>query len=96
MGLEPTKTMVTAWDVYHSITATPKLSTLAPLEGLEPPTPKFVAWYSNSTELQGHMFGAVDGNRTRLSLLDREVLYPDSYHGIKLSGSVRDCPSLLV
>ena len=29
--------------------------------------------------------GAVDGNRTRLSLIDSEVPYPESYHGILVS-----------
>ena len=28
------------------------------------------------------MFGAVDGNRTRLNLIDNQVPYPEDYNGI--------------
>ena len=32
-------------------------------------------------ELLWLLFGAVDGNRTRLNRIDNPVLYPENYHG---------------
>jgi hypothetical protein len=31
-----------------------------------------------------HKLGAVDGNRTRLNLIDNQVPYPEDYNGINL------------
>jgi hypothetical protein len=33
-----------------------------------------------------HKFGAVDGNRTRLNLIDNQVPYPEDYNG-KIGGA---------
>ena len=33
-------------------------------------------------ELIEHKIGAVDGNRTRLNLIDNQVLFPENYYGI--------------
>lgn len=45
--------------------------------GFEPAAPRFQGEYSNQTEL--HTDGDLDGNRTRILLLDRQTLEPLSY-----------------
>jgi len=41
-------------------------------------------------------FGAVDGNRTRLNLIDNQVPYPEDYNGLNLCWVGAPAPIVLI
>ena len=82
MGLEPTTTGTTtqgsnqlSYTHHKSI-----LSRFSRLEGLEPPTPSFVAMYSNPTELQAQIRG--DRIRTYDLLVPNQPRYQAALHPV--------------
>ena len=82
MGLEPTTTGTTTQGsnqlsyTHHNFI----LSRFSRLEGLEPPTPSFVAMYSNPTELQAQIRG--DRIRTYDLLVPNQPRYQAALHPV--------------
>jgi hypothetical protein len=52
--------------------------------GFEPTASSFQTRPSTRLTLHTDKIGAVDGNRTRLNLIDNQVPYPEDYNGINL------------
>ena len=50
--------------------------------GFEPATSHFQGEPSGLADNNPSLFGAADGNRTRLNRIDNPVLYPENYHGM--------------
>lgn len=75
VGIEPTSTVL----------QTAAMTTSAKVAYLAGSVRDFLSLLVQCLTLLTGVFGTVDENRTRLDLLDREVLCPDNYHGIKLA-----------
>ena len=50
--------------------------------GFEPTSSHFQGEPSGQADNIPSLFGAVDGNRTRLNRIDNPVLCPENYHGM--------------